>query len=83
MLILVLIDGQYSQKAVLSLVKTSNCHNHTSSGSANPVKKITLPQVKFLIPACWGRIYPPLPLPLTAIWKALLLNMGMFKIKSN
>ena len=47
MLILVLIDVQYSQKAVFSFEKDSNCQNHSSSGSLHPAKKF--PLVKFLI----------------------------------
>ena len=46
MLILVLIDVQYSQKAVFSFEKASNCQNHSSAGSVHPVKKI-FPPVKF------------------------------------
>ena len=39
MLILTLIDVQYSQKAVFSFEKGSNCQNHSSSGSLDLVKK--------------------------------------------
>ena len=39
MLILILIDVQYSQKAVFSFKKGSNHQNHSSSGSFDPVKK--------------------------------------------
>ena len=49
MLILILIDVQYSQKAVFSFEKGSNHQDHSSSGSLHLVKKI--PPVKFLIPA--------------------------------
>ena len=38
MLIFILIDVQYSQKAVFSLEKGSNCQNHSSSGSFHLVK---------------------------------------------
>ena len=38
MLILILIDVQYSQNAVFSFEKGSNCQNHSSSGSHHPVK---------------------------------------------
>ena len=58
-LILILIDVQYSQNAVSSFEKGSNCQNH-SSGS-RPIKKS--PPGKFPI--------TPHP-PLTAIWKTLL-----------
>ena len=59
MFILILIDVQYSQKAVFSFEKGSNCQNHSSSGSLNLVKK-SPPPVKF-----------PVPPPFTAIWKTL------------
>ena len=39
MLILILIDVQYSRKAVFSFEKGSNCQNHSSSGSFHPVRK--------------------------------------------
>ena len=48
MLILVLIDVQYSQKAVFSFEKGLNRQNHSSSGPHHPVKKF--PPAKFLIP---------------------------------
>ena len=57
MLVFILIDVQYSQKAVFSFEKGSHRQNHSSSGSLHPVKKS--PLVKFLIP----------PKLLTAIWK--------------
>ena len=57
MLIFILIDVKYSQKAAFSFEKGSNRQNHSSSGSLHPVKKS--PPVKFPIP----------PQPLTAIWK--------------
>ena len=59
MLILILIDVQYSQKAVFSFEKGSNGQNHSSSSSHHPVKKFPL-----------ERCLIPLPL-LTAIWKTL------------
>ena len=37
MLILVLIDVQYSQKAVFSFEKGSYCQNHSSSGSLHSI----------------------------------------------
>ena len=40
MLILILIDVQYSQKAVFSFEKGSNGRNHSSSGSHHLIKKI-------------------------------------------
>ena len=45
MLILILIDDQYSQKAVFSFQTGSHHQNHSSSGFLHPVKKS-----KFLIP---------------------------------
>ena len=56
MLILILIDVQYSQKAVFSFEKGSNCQNHSSPGSFHLVKEISHP-LKFPIP-------PSHPLPL-------------------
>ena len=54
MLVLILIDVQYSQKAVLSFEKGSNCQNHYSWGSLHPVNPLTPPPtpppVEFLIP---------------------------------
>ena len=47
MLIFILIDFQYSQKAVFSFEKGSNHQNHSSSGSLHLVKKF--PPVKFPI----------------------------------
>ena len=38
MLILILIDVQYSQKAVFRFEKGMNCQNHSSSGSLHPIK---------------------------------------------
>ena len=56
MLISILIDVQYSQKAAFSFEKGSNCQNHSSSGSLHPVKNSTPPSVKFVIPLRhWGR----------------------------
>ena len=52
MLILILIDFQYSQKAVFSFGKGLNCQNHSSLGSLHLVKK--RPSVKFSPP-------PPTP----------------------
>ena len=39
MLILILIDVQYSKKAVFSFEKGWNCQNHSCPGSLHPVKK--------------------------------------------
>ena len=49
MLIFILIDVQYSEKAVFSFEKGSNRQNHSSSGSMHLVKNTR--QVKFLIPS--------------------------------
>ena len=40
MLILVLIDVQYSQNAIFSFERGSNCKNHSSLGSHHLLKKI-------------------------------------------
>ena len=37
MLLLILIDVQYSQKAIFSFKKGLNCQDHSSSGSFHPV----------------------------------------------
>ena len=49
MLILILIDFQYSQNGVFSFEKGSNHLNHSYSGSLHPVKNAPspLPPVKF------------------------------------
>ena len=68
MLILIVTDIQYSQKAVSSFEKGSNRQNYSSSGLFTGQKNS--PPVKFLIlPTPLGRIY--LPQPLTTIWKTL------------
>ena len=54
MLIFILVEVQYSQKAGFSFDKGSNRQNHSSSVSLHLVKKF--PSVKFPI--------PPNPLPL-------------------
>ena len=60
MLILILIDVRYLQKAVFSFEKGMNFQNHSSSGSLHPIKKFS--PVKFQIlpppPHHWGEIYP-------------------------
>ena len=48
MLILILIDVQYSQKAAFSFEKGSNGPNHSSSGSHHLIKK-SYPTAKFLM----------------------------------
>ena len=58
MLILVLIDVQYSQKAIFSFEKGMIGQNNSSSGSHCPVKKI--PQQNFWLPPPLGGI-PPTP----------------------
>ena len=65
MLILILIEVQYSQKAVFSFEKGSNHQNHSSSGSLHIVKKSPPSKMS----------NSPLPQPLTSIWKTLLAAM--------
>ena len=79
---LILIDVQYSQKAVFSFEKGLNCQNHSSSGSLHPVNS-PHPQLEFLIP-------PPQPLPLFGKpWMVAskhgqsLLNFFIFGINLN
>ena len=45
MLILILIDAEYSQKAVFSFQTDSHRQNHSSSGFLHPVKKITASKI--------------------------------------
>ena len=59
MLILILIDVQYSQKAVFSFKKGSNRQNHSSSSSLHPVKKFPLSKIPTQTPT--GGIFPPTP----------------------
>ena len=69
MLILILIDVQYSQKAVFSFEKGSNRQNHSCSGSLSPV---TPPPPSKISDS-------PATSPHTAIWKTLLIafcNLG-------
>ena len=61
MLVLILSDFQYSQKAILSFEKCLNRQNHSSSGSFNPVKKIS-PLRQISDPPQCGRIDTPHPL---------------------
>ena len=74
MLIVILSDVQYSQKAVFRFEKGLNGQNQSSSGPHHLVKKSPphpptppLPLAKFLIPPLWGDFRPLL----TAIWKSL------------
>ena len=60
MLVLILSDFQYSQKAILSFEKCLNRQNHSSSGSFNPVKKSRL-SGKFLILPSAGELTPLTP----------------------
>ena len=59
MVILILIDVQYSQNAVFSFEKGSNCQNHSSSGSHHPVKKFPYSKIADFC----GGISPNLPPP--------------------
>ena len=76
MLILILIDVQYSQNAVFTFGKDLNHQNHSSSGSPKslllrlspPGRKIPPPQQNFWFPLPMWENLPPSPL-LTAIWK--------------
>ena len=60
MLVLILSDFQYSQKAVFSFEKYLNRQNHSSSGFFNPVNKFRL-SGKFLILPSAGEFTPPTP----------------------
>ena len=76
MLVLILIDVQYSQKAVFSFEEGSKCQNNSSSGSLHPVNPPPPPLVKFIFPPPLlegaGEFTPP---PLTAIWKTLKYSL--------
>ena len=48
MLIFILINFQYLQKAVFSFEKGLNCQNQSSSGSLHPVKKLPPPHYCYL-----------------------------------
>ena len=50
MLILILIDVQYSHNAVFSFEKDSNRQNHSYLCSDHPVKEFPPPRAKFPIP---------------------------------
>ena len=63
MLILILIDVQYSQKAVFSFEKGLNHQNHSSSGS---LQKKSPPPSKISDP------------PHTTIWKTLIAETRHF-----
>ena len=66
MLILILIDVQYSHNAVFSFEKGSNRQNHSYLCSHHPVKEFS-PTVKLPIPHHWGGEGLPLTPPLAAI----------------
>ena len=68
MLILILIDVQYSQKAVFIFEKGSDCQNYSSLGNNQPAKDLP---AKFLISA-----------PLNAIWKTLGLLVSILDLTS-
>ena len=68
MLILVLTDIQYLQKAVSSFEKGSKRQNHSSSGSLYPV---TPPPTKMSDSPHPTVENLPSPPPLTTIWKTL------------
>ena len=72
-MILILIDVQYSQKAVISFQKGSNGQNQSFSGFQHLVEKTPPPPPhrKILIsPILGGGIFPPPP-TFNAIWKTL------------
>ena len=56
MLILILIDSQYLQNAVLSFEKGSNGQMQCSSDSNHPIKKF--PLQNFLLPPQGGFLHP-------------------------
>ena len=60
MYMLILLDVQYSRKAVFSFEKVSNGQNHSSLRFPSPVKKF--PPAKFQIPPI---LFPPV------LWRTL------------
>ena len=60
-LILILINVQYSLKAVFSFEKGLNHQNHSSSGSLHWVKKSLRSKISDSPSPCWGKgeISPP------------------------
>ena len=58
MLVLILIDVQYSHNVVFSLENDLNGQNCSSSGSHRPIKK-NLSQQNFPFTPYWGRLPPP------------------------
>ena len=68
MLILILIDVQYSQEAAFSCEKALNRQNHSSSGSLHPIKNLPPPPTGKNLP-------PPHPLPLFGKPCIYLVNM--------
>ena len=74
MLILILIDVQYSQKTVFHFKKGSNGQNHSFSGPHHPVT----PPCNFQTPPPpqWGWIFPTWKnsTPLGGNWKFLLFG---------
>ena len=69
MLILILIDIQYTQNVVFSFEKGSNGQNHSSSVYYHLIKNI--PQQNFSFPPVGG--FPPTLFGKT--WKQMLLNV--------
>ena len=72
-MILILIDVQYSQKAVISFQKDSNGQNQSFSGFQHLVEKSPPPPQKnsdFTHTGGGGGIFPPPP-TFNAIWKTL------------
>ena len=63
MLILILIDVQYSQKAVFSFEKGLNHQNYPSPGSLHLVKRFPPSKISNP-PTSRGDLLPPHPLPL-------------------
>ena len=59
MLILILIDVQYSHNAVFSFEKDSNRQNHSYLCSDHPVKELSPPQLNFRFPTTGGERFTP------------------------
>ena len=78
MLILILINVQYSQKAVFSFQKGSNHKKHSSSGPLHPVKKSPPPLP--LLTAVWKtlrNVFSQLQSKCFLIWRQVTLGLKL------
>ena len=80
MLILILVDVQYSENAVFTFEKGSNCQNHSSLGSHHLAKNLSSKISKFPPPPSGG-IYPSPPTPYCYLenpeWREVIFEIGV------